>query len=540
MRPGRKLLVILVLAASFASLNAEDVCVEGTGTTQAEAQSVAVENLNRYVNGELIISKRISTLSHLETQQSVDSRSTYGETTSASASGYLLGVEYRNEVQLPDGRYQVTAVIPERNTDLYVEKLKNSASAINKINLDDLSDQKSRILSIWAMLIEFEGYSRILFMMGHGDQIPKLKDGITANALYIRYQTILVKEQNELQLRTLRTENEEDRKELLEEIDRKNAEIRLLEDAFRESNEAAQENSSRLLAERLDAAEKLKAEMGDNLEEYEEKSLWQRLSELYEWRANFYSACFDYTNITADTIRNIESEIEAQKKELNERPFRYVELNSDGTPSQRVLNARAEELQDILFEGELWKAAELKLIRSKMLPLIQERHEMYVESMERLASEERYALPVEGSSCTVTSYYDAMDYAWRINFSIETDDAPLEANPVLSYQALTGKEPAVPPVKGESSENYNNFSNEVEYLDKTLRDFFKYYALELRFHILPIPSEYDMGFKGISFTDLELVATIPGNTAEAYLFSTPVIPDRLENIIFLDVSETLL
>lgn len=528
----RKKLVLLLLCAflmfnvSFTSF-AQDISQEGFGNTLEEAKANARENLSRYINGEFVSVKTSSSVTETQKSDALSGSSSFFSESSSVSMGYLKAVEYVDEKR-DDGSYRITAVIKDTDANLTVfeseigDLKKTINSLYNSLVGKDDQIKKGILVSLYGALSEFDNYKRTLIYMGHADCVPDIELMITATSVLSDYQNIVLSEGYKLEELEQSITDETERKKLLEALYENRQEQRRLE---REKNDeiAAREEASRnLLIQKLNQAQTIVSANTTNMQTSDFKAL---LDEALRLKSVFLEACNQCNEIITDEFAEIDRDLYAEAKAVEDRPYRFAELNSDGTPLMDVYSVRDDEIDYLYMASLMHKAEVFKTIRASLFDLIEKKYKSYEEAVEKLNSS--FDMPLSLKNAVVK--YDPANYKWSITLALPSAlEATAKLQFYLSYEEMTGKKVQSAKYRGqEGYDEYLQFLDEVDYLDALMRSFEDYYSITMTFKAeVQTNSMSQIGFSSICFSNIRLHITSNAIGEKVFTIEKEVNPPK--------------
>lgn len=524
-RNGLPVLLLCIIMLLFIPLSsfAQDLSQEGYGSSLDDAKEDARENLSRYINGEFVSVKTYSSASEVQKSGVSSSGSSFFSESSSVSMGYLKAVEYVNEAKEGNG-YRITAVIRDNAVNLAVfeSEMDDLIISINSLyySLSGEDDQikKGILVSLYGALSEFDNYKRTMIYMGHNNLVPDLGLMITATSVLSDYQNIVLSEGYRLEELEQTITDEAERKKLQDALYENRQEQRKLE---REKNDeiAAREEASRnLLIQKLNQAQTL---VSSNIAKIETSDFKALLDEALRLKDVFLEACKQCNEIITDEFAEIDRNLFAEAKAVEDRPYRLAELNSDGTPLAQVYSVREDEIDYLYMAALMHKAEVFKTIRASLFDSIEKKYKDYEEAVKKLNSSFDMSLALKD---TVVEY-DPVNFKWSITLNSPSElNAQTKLKFDLSYKELTGKEVQSAKYRGqEGYDEYLQFLDEVDYIDALLRSFDDYFTvtMTLKAKIQPNGSSR-IGFANISFSNMKLC--LSSNAISEKAFTSEKVP----------------
>ena len=531
-------LLLFIPLSSFA----QDISQEGYGISLDDAKKDARENLSRYINGEFISVKTSSSVSEIQKSGMSSGSSSFFSESSSVSMGYLKAIEYIDEKKDENG-YRITAVIRDNAVNLAVfeSEMDDLIISINSLYYSlsgkDGQIKKGILVSLYGALSEFDNYKRTMIYMGHNNLVPDLGLMITATSVLSDYQNIVLSEGYRLEELEQTITDEAERKKLQDALYENRQEQRKLE---REKNDeiAAREEASRnLLIQKLNQAQTLVSSNTAKIETSDFKAL---LDEALRLKDVFLEACKQCNEIIADEFSEIDRDLVAEAKAVEDRPYRLAELNSDGTPLAQVYSVREDEIDYLYMVSLMHKAEVFKTIRASLFDSIEKKYKDYEEAVKKLNSSFDMSLALKN---TVVEY-DPVNFKWSI-----TLNPPSEFNTQtklmfdLSYKELTGKEVQSAKYRGqEGYDEYLQFLDEVDYIDSIMRTFGDYFTVTMTVKSkVQSNTSFKIGFTNIIFSNIKLHITSNAITEKPFTTDKEAFPSSFysKDLFVMEMPEYL-
>lgn len=491
---------ILLFCISFSSF-AKDISQEGYGRSLDDAKINARENLSRYLNGEFISAKTSTSVSETQRAGTSSGSSSFFAESSSTSMGYLKAVEYINEKKDGDG-YRITAVIRDNAVNLAVIESEMSDLTItidrlyNSLTGKDDQIKKGILVSLYGSLSEFDNYKRTLIYMGHANLVPDLGLMITATSVLSDYQNIVLSEGYRLEELEQTITDEAERKKLQDALYENRQEQRRLEKEKSDEIAAREEAARNLLLQKLNQAQTLVSSSTSKIETSDFKVL---LDEALRLKTVFLDACKQCNEIITDEFAEIDRNLYAEAKAVEDRPYRLAELDSDGTPLAQVYSVREDEIDYLYMASLMHKAEVFKTIRSSLFESIEKKYKNYEDAVNMLNSSFEMSIPLKNS---VDVKYDSVNYKWSITLKLPSYlNVSTEIAFDLSYEEMTGKKAQSAKYRGQAGyEEYQQFLDEVDYIDSIMRSFGDYFSVTMSFRSeVRDNSSSKIGYSNINF-----------------------------------------
>lgn len=493
--------IVLLLGLTLA---AKDIKVEGYGIDQAQAKSDAIANLSEFLNGAFVESSVFSSMKDGDKGYS----SSLSSSTSTKTMGLVKAVEYTyfnrgNEIGcnavIKDSKENINRFSSELS-----ELDKTISALVRNLEKQTGDARKNTLVTLYSALLEYDSYSNILIYLGYPELVPVLSSPVSSTSVYTEYANIVIAEGYALEEKERFVTDETEHQKLLEALNENRKEQRRLEREKSEAIRVKEEASRKALAERLQQSAAVAGievpSAKTKTDQYDD-----RLAEVYTLRENFLSSCQEFNRLCEEQFYLIDKDYKAEKKAVEERPYRYAELQN-GKPTSSAKNVRDQELEYLYFRKEFHKAAVLKQIRLSMLDPIHKRYNSYKDCLDALDGQSFSFVLGSSNISKAAVIFDAINTAWTVKLSIDGISGVKEPLTIkLSYKELTGKDVQEAKFIGQRGyDEYQAFLDDVDYLDSLMKDFSSNFRVTLRFSIDVTKCNSGIGYEGLNISQITM------------------------------------
>lgn len=471
-------------------LEAKPIVVYGYGETPEQAKYNASVNLNKYVNGEYVTS-----LTEVSTSDTGNSalNSAFSDLISIATEGELIGVEYSDAIitvgeDILYGKYKVTATISDSLSDIYINKIKDSAKSIDVIYAQNPStpdSKKSRLLSLLTEIRRYDGYKQVaVFLEVDLSELETYTSPITYQSINTELQSFLIEEEVELTnqknsqrdtfvIAKIKSDLEANRKE-------------------QESLKARMENDAKLAEEMalINVENRVKSVLSNSFigsmdlssgKDKSQKSLVQAVVEASKAWNNLNAEC---NKLIEQEFKRIDNSLNAELKALENKAYRLVEL-SGNQPTEDAKRFRNLEINLLKEEKSNEKGKIETLIREGFKERLKANYEAFLSSIKNLNGAEFDVSLRNGDIFAGFSSYDGETFSWDLSLSLvssldlankyeqSTDSCLALGVWTLSYATLSHKIPVRAPESLSdisARDEYNKYADDVEYYTRVLEN----------------------------------------------------------------------
>lgn len=487
MRKAALVLLLLVLLGGAAW--ARDLTGTGSGATVEDANACALADLA----GSVKVRVKYTAEQEQKDDGALSSTSfsqSFKKSTLVESDVVLQGVVYKEPRRLQDGTWEVEARIPETHLDIYRKMKGELLGALSSADLDrtgpweELGPYYDSLLKARA---EWDVCATVLTILSDGKepiddgQIPTWSD---LNAALDRAMTLcgtsvemVIKGLEIKGRRKAITKEEEDLlKEKKAERDRI-AEER--EERRREREEALAALATRKESEVIQHLEGLKTYMESRGGTFAETEATDLVA-LVEYHRETYNEVKENLSKHLEGLRaEFLKEAGQQADEIYRRPYGNVELDGEGFPDTRALEARVSEVDKRVFEiydAYYQSALELYSAAFKELEAISK------EASDLIASLPGKSIVVSSSEGNVSTKIGSFDLAsgvWDGSASFYLENHELKVGFSIPYAAWTGGRVPL----GEEVEAYKDYIAESDFWNTLFLAYPNAYDVQIVYHL---------------------------------------------------------